>query len=95
MHPSLRDKEIVLGVTGSIAAYKACEVASRLREAGARVLPVLTAGGAQFVGAASLEGITGQAAITSMFAPAQTSFSLRPPRRTSSPSTRTAWRTTG
>jgi len=71
MHPSLRDKEIVIGVTGSIAAYKACDVASRLREAGARVLPVLTAGGAQFIGAASLEGITGQAAITSMFAPAQ------------------------
>lgn len=70
MHHSLRDKEIVLGVTGSIAAYKACEVASRLKEAGARVLPVLTRGGQAFVGTASLEGITGRAAITDMFAPA-------------------------
>jgi len=67
MHPGFRDKEIVLGVTGSIAAYKACEIASRLREAGARVLPVLTRGGAAFVGAASLEGVTGRPVIHEMF----------------------------
>jgi phosphopantothenoylcysteine decarboxylase/phosphopantothenate--cysteine ligase len=64
-------KEIVLGITGSIAAYKACEVASRLMEHGARVVPVLTRGGAQFVGQASLEGITGSPVITEMFDPAQ------------------------
>lgn len=64
-------KVIVLGVTGSIAAYKACELASRLVEAGATVLPVLTAGGREFVGPASLEGITGQRVITSMFEPVQ------------------------
>ena len=33
----LKDKKIVLGVTGGIAAYKAVEVASRLRKAGAEV----------------------------------------------------------
>ena len=66
-----KDKVIVLGVTGSIAAYKACDVASRLVEAGAEVIPVLTEGGREFVGAASLEGITGNRAITSMFEPAQ------------------------
>lgn len=60
-------KTIVLGVTGSIAAYKACEVASRLIEGGATVIPVLTHGGQQFLGAASLEGICGQRAITGMF----------------------------
>jgi len=64
-------KEIVLGITGSIAAYKACEVASRLMEHGARVVPVLSRGGAQFVGQASLEGITGSPVITEMFDPAQ------------------------
>lgn len=64
-------KEIVLGVTGSIAAYKACDIASRLVEHGAKVLPVLTAGGAKFVGAPSLEGITGNPVITRMFDPAQ------------------------
>jgi phosphopantothenoylcysteine decarboxylase/phosphopantothenate--cysteine ligase len=40
-------------------------------EAGATVLPVLSAGGREFVGAASLEGITGQRVITEMFEPAQ------------------------
>jgi phosphopantothenoylcysteine decarboxylase/phosphopantothenate--cysteine ligase len=64
-------KVIVLGVTGSIAAYKACEIASRLVEVGATVLPVLSAGGREFLGAASLEGITGQRVITDMFEPAQ------------------------
>lgn len=64
-------KVIVLGVTGSIAAYKACEIASRLVEAGATVLPVLSAGGREFIGAASLEGITGQRVISEMFEPAQ------------------------
>jgi len=71
MHPGFRDKVIVLGVTGSIAAYKACELASRLKEAGAEVLPVLTRGGAEFVGAASLEGVTGRPVIRHMFDPAQ------------------------
>ncbi|MBX3178390.1 MAG: bifunctional phosphopantothenoylcysteine decarboxylase/phosphopantothenate--cysteine ligase CoaBC [Candidatus Hydrogenedentes bacterium] len=61
---------IVLGITGSIAAYKACDVASRLAEAGADVVPVLSHGAREFVGAASLEGITGQRAITGMFEPA-------------------------
>ncbi|MFM1919605.1 MAG: Coenzyme biosynthesis bifunctional protein CoaBC [Candidatus Hydrogenedentota bacterium] len=71
MHPGLRGKEIVLGVTGSIAAYKACEIASRLREAGAHVQAVLTRGGHQFLGSASLEGITGRPVITEMFDPSQ------------------------
>jgi phosphopantothenoylcysteine decarboxylase/phosphopantothenate--cysteine ligase len=59
--------EIILGVTGSIAAYKACEVASLLTKQGHTVVPVLTGAAQQMVGAASFEGITGQRAITSMF----------------------------
>ncbi|MCC6144569.1 MAG: bifunctional phosphopantothenoylcysteine decarboxylase/phosphopantothenate--cysteine ligase CoaBC, partial [Candidatus Hydrogenedentes bacterium] len=66
-----QDKEIVLGVTGSIAAYKACDVASRLVEAGARVRAVLTRSAREFVGPASFEGITGQRVITEMFEPLQ------------------------
>ena len=63
------DREIVLGVTGSIAAYKACEIASRLVEAGGRVIPVLTENARQFVGPVSLEAITRNRAITGMFEP--------------------------
>jgi len=63
------NKEIVLGVTGSIAAYKACEIASRLVEYGAHVLPVLTESAAELVAPASFEAITGRRAITKMFEP--------------------------
>jgi phosphopantothenoylcysteine decarboxylase/phosphopantothenate--cysteine ligase len=62
---------VVLGVTGSIAAYKACEIASRLVELSVRVIPVLTRSAQQLVGPASLEAITGQRAIVEMFAPLQ------------------------
>jgi len=60
-------KEVVLAVTGSIAAYKACDLASRLVEAGAIVVPVLTESAQEFVGAASFEGITGRPAVTGLF----------------------------
>ncbi len=65
------NKEVVLGVTGSIAAYKACEIASRLVELGARVTPVLTRSATELVGAATFEAITGRRAITAMFEPLQ------------------------
>jgi phosphopantothenoylcysteine decarboxylase / phosphopantothenate---cysteine ligase len=50
----------VKSVTGSIAAYKAVLLARLLVQAGARVLPVMTESARQFVGAATLAGITGQ-----------------------------------
>ena len=69
MRGAFAEKEVVLGVTGSIAAYKACELASRLVEAGARVTPVLTRNALQFTGTATFEAITGRRAITEMFEP--------------------------
>ncbi len=66
---STSSREVVLGVTGSIAAYKACEIASLLVKRGVRVTPVLTESAQELVGAASFEGITGNPAITGMFAP--------------------------
>ena len=47
--PNLKGKVIILGVTGSIAAYKAAELTSRLTEAGAEVFPVLTESGCKFI----------------------------------------------
>lgn len=58
---SLRDRRIVIGVTGGIAAYKAPLVVRRLVKAGAAVDVVLTRGGSRFVGAATFEGLTGRA----------------------------------
>ena len=60
-------KHIILGVTGSIAAYKACEVASLLVKQGFQVTPVLTGSARNFVGPASFEGITGSRCITELF----------------------------
>ncbi|MEM0965433.1 MAG: flavoprotein [Verrucomicrobiota bacterium] len=40
--PSLGDKTVVLGVTGSIAAYRAADIASQLTQRGASVFPVMT-----------------------------------------------------
>ena len=55
----LAGKRILLIVTGGIAAYKALELVRRLREQGASVRAVLTAGGARFVTPLSLAAITG------------------------------------
>jgi phosphopantothenoylcysteine decarboxylase / phosphopantothenate---cysteine ligase len=63
------DKEIVLGVCGSIAAYKACEIASRLKARGATVLTAMTASAQELVGSATFEAITGNRVITGLFEP--------------------------
>jgi len=44
-----------LGVTGSIAAYKAADITSRLTEAGASVYPVMTANAARFIAPLTLQ----------------------------------------
>jgi len=65
----LAGRTVALCVTGSIAAYKAVEVARLLLRAGARVLPVMTASAARFVGPVTLAGICGEAAATDMWDP--------------------------
>ena len=45
----LSGKRITLGVTGGIAAYKAVEIVSRLRKAGAQVHVIMTRGAQNFV----------------------------------------------
>lgn len=54
--------------TGSIAAYKGCEVVSRLVQRGHRVRCVATASALQFIGPATLEGLTGSAVLSDAFA---------------------------
>ena len=53
-------KRFVLGVTGGVAAYKAAELVRLLVKAGAEVDVALTAAGAQFVGAATFQALTGR-----------------------------------
>jgi len=58
MEDALKGKEIVLGVTGSIAAYKAVEIASRLVQQGAGVTVAMTRMGTRFVGPLSFQTLT-------------------------------------
>jgi phosphopantothenoylcysteine decarboxylase / phosphopantothenate---cysteine ligase len=55
---SLKGREIVVGVTGSIAAYKAAEVVSQLVQRGAGVTVVMTRSAAQFIGPLTFQTIT-------------------------------------
>ncbi len=56
----LHGRRIVLGITGGVAAYKAAELARLLIKAGAVVDVVMTAAGAQFVGVATFQALTGR-----------------------------------
>ena len=63
----LSNKTIVLGITGSIAAYKAAEIASQLTQAGANVNVIMTKEAIQFISPITLRAITGRPLVTEMF----------------------------
>ncbi|MBS3935476.1 MAG: bifunctional phosphopantothenoylcysteine decarboxylase/phosphopantothenate--cysteine ligase CoaBC [Sulfuritalea sp.] len=56
----LETRRVVLGVSGSVAAYKACELARLLGQAGAAVDVVMTAAGARFVAPLTFQALTGR-----------------------------------
>ncbi|MDH5181900.1 MAG: bifunctional phosphopantothenoylcysteine decarboxylase/phosphopantothenate--cysteine ligase CoaBC [Gammaproteobacteria bacterium] len=56
---TLTNKRIVLGVTGSIAAYKSAELTRRLRDAGADVRVVMTRGAEAFITPLTLQAVSG------------------------------------
>lgn len=58
----LEGKRILLGVTGSIACYKAADLASKLTQAGAEVDVILTAGAQEFVTPLTFQSVTGRLA---------------------------------
>jgi phosphopantothenoylcysteine decarboxylase/phosphopantothenate--cysteine ligase len=64
MKNPLENKNIVLGVTGSIAAYKAVELASKLTQAGAVVEVILTPSAEKFVTPLTFQSVTGRRACT-------------------------------
>lgn len=63
----LQGKRIALGVTGSIAAYKAVDLASKLTQLGALVDVILTDSARQFVTPLTFQSVTGRAVYTSMW----------------------------
>lgn len=66
---SLAGRTVALAVTGSVAAYKAVEVARLCIKAGATVIPLMTTSATRFVGPVTLAGITGEAVATDMWDP--------------------------
>lgn len=60
----LSGRHILLGVTGSIAAYKAADLASKLTQAGAQVDVILTGAGEKFITPLTFQSVTGRRAYT-------------------------------
>ncbi len=63
----LRDQHILLGVTGSIAAYKSVDLARRFIEKGARVQVVMTGAACRFITPYTFETLTGRPVCTDLF----------------------------
>lgn len=56
----MTDRELLVGVSGGVAAYKTAFLVSRLVQAGAKVSVVMTDSAAEFVGAATFAALTGR-----------------------------------
>ena len=63
----LKDKTVVLGITGSIAAYKMASVASSLKKMGVNVEVIMTENATQFITPVTFEAITGNRCIVDTF----------------------------
>lgn len=68
---SLQNKHIMLGVSGSIAAYKALSLLRLCTEAGAQVWPILTANACRFVTPMSFSALSGRRTIVDMWSDAE------------------------
>ena len=69
MAGALTDKHVVLGVTGSIACYKALDLASKLMQAGALVDTIMSYGATQFVAPLAFRSLTHRVVVTDTFDP--------------------------
>jgi phosphopantothenoylcysteine decarboxylase/phosphopantothenate--cysteine ligase len=60
----LDGRHLLLGVTGGVAAFKACELARELQRRGATVQVVMTEAGTRFIGTATFQALTGRPVYT-------------------------------
>jgi len=60
-------RKIILGITGSIAAYKACGIVSRLKELGAEVFVVMTSSATHFITPLTLQTLSGNRVYLNLF----------------------------
>jgi phosphopantothenoylcysteine decarboxylase len=61
------NRELLLGVTGGVAAYKAADLCSRLVQRGAKVTVIMTESAHHFIGATTFEALTGRPVYTDAF----------------------------
>ncbi|GAI48305.1 unnamed protein product, partial [marine sediment metagenome] len=66
----LANKTIILGITGSIAAYKAADIAGKLVQTGAAVEVIMTESATKFIAPLTLRNITLRPVVSDMFEPA-------------------------
>lgn len=64
---ALQGRNIVLGVTGSIASYKAADIASKLAQAGANVDVILSPSAQEFISALTFRSLTHRPVVTDLF----------------------------
>ncbi|MBM4092090.1 MAG: phosphopantothenoylcysteine decarboxylase [Planctomycetes bacterium] len=63
----MKDREILIGVSGGIAAYKSAALVSQLVQCGARVTVAMTEAATEFVGVATFAALTGRPVATGLF----------------------------
>jgi phosphopantothenoylcysteine decarboxylase/phosphopantothenate--cysteine ligase len=74
----LRGRTIVVGVSGGIAAYKACELVRRLQSRGATVVVVMTRAATEFVTPLTFQALTGNPVVTTLWGNQAPEFRLPP-----------------
>ena len=77
----LGGRRIALGVTGSIAAFKAADLCSKLRQAGAEVEVVMTPAATQFVTPLTFQSLTGREVVVDMFSAREAEAHIEVARR--------------
>ena len=67
----MHDKEILIGVTGGVAAYKTADLTSKLVQAGAKVTVAMTESATKFIGATTFEALTNRPVYRNTFEPVE------------------------
>ncbi|MGB7061213.1 MAG: bifunctional phosphopantothenoylcysteine decarboxylase/phosphopantothenate--cysteine ligase CoaBC [Candidatus Zixiibacteriota bacterium] len=63
----LDGKNLIVGITGGIAAYKACEIVRRLKKLGAQIIVIMTENAQKFITPLTLETLSENEVVTEMF----------------------------
>lgn len=77
----LSGRHVALGVTGSIAAFKAADLCSKVRQAGAEVEVIMTGAAAEFITPLTFQSLSGRAVVLDMFSASEPEAHIEVARR--------------